>query len=210
MSASATALRRPQSRLLRVLAKPGNVLPAAVWLFLVFNQAFNSALPPSPSTIGLVLINTVAMILFVVRRDPSRVGGKIEGLIAIAGTFSVSFLRDAGQLKDAELVPTAIQAAAVAGWAISLMALGRSFGVVPADRGLVRRGPYGIVRHPVYACEALFFAGYIMAVPTPRTFAIIAVWASLQVIRIVQEERIIGGYGEYRKAVRWRLLPFVW
>ncbi len=62
----------------------------------------------------------------------------------------------------------------------------------------------------MYAFEALFFAGYVLAVPTPRTAIVIAVWAVLQVIRIVREERIIDGYGEYRQAVRWRLIPFVW
>jgi len=210
MTAATTAIRRPPRWLTRALLKPGNVLPAMVWMFLVANQALNSAFPPSPSTAGLVLINTVAMILFVVRRDPTKVAGKIDGAIALAGTFSVSFLKDAGQLQDAELLPTLIQAAGVIGWAIALSTLGRSFGVVPADRGLVRHGPYRFIRHPIYAFETLFFIGYLAAVPTPRTFIVIAVWAVLQVVRIIREERIIGGYDEYRQGVRWRLIPFVW
>ena len=210
MTTATTAIRRPPRWLTQALLKPGNVLPAMVWMFLVFNQALNSAFPPSPSTAGLVLINTVAMILFVVRRDPTRVAGKIDGAIALAGTFSVSFLKDAGQLQDAELLPTLIQAAGVVGWAVALSTLGRSFGVVPADRGLVRHGPYRFIRHPIYAFETLFFIGYLAAVPTPRTFIVIAVWAVLQVVRIIREERIIGGYDEYRQGVRWRLIPFVW
>jgi len=206
---------------LRALTKPGNVLPAFVWLFLLFNQAVNSAFPPTLSTVGLVLINSVAMALFMLRRDASKVGGKIEGLIAVVGTFSISLLQDAGQLKDADLLPTAIQLAGLAGWAVSLVALGRSFGVVPADRGLVRHGPYKYVRHPVYAFEALFFLGYLLAAPTDTSglfgssiavpnAIIIALWGALQVVRIMREERIIAGYGEYRNAVRWRILPGVW
>ena len=187
MTAATSAIGRPPRWLTRALLKPGNVLPAMVWMFLVANQALNSAFPPSPSTAGLVLINTVAMILFVVRRDPTKVAGKIDGAIALAGTFSVSFLKDAGQLQDAELLPTLIQAAALAGWAVSLSTLGRSFGVVPADRGLVRHGPYRFIRHPIYAFETLFFIGYLAAVPTPRTFIVIAVWAVLQVVRIIRE-----------------------
>ena len=210
MTSAVDAVPTPRSRLFRAIVKPGNVLPALVWFFLIANQAVNSSFPPSTATIGLVLINSVAMALFIVRRDPSRVGGKMEGAIALAGTFSVSFLRDAGQLHDAQLLPTAIQAIGLIGWAASLMALGRSFGVVPADRGLVRHGPYRYLRHPIYAFEAIFFSGYLVAVPTLRSAIIIAVWAALQLVRIVREERIIAGYDEYKLTVRWRVLPGVW
>ncbi len=208
-------------RLIRALIKPANTLPAFVWLFLVFNQAVNSGYPPSPSTIGLVVINSTALVLFMIRRDASKVGTPIEGLLAISGTFVESFLKDAGQLRDAQLLPTLVQAVALAGWAASLATLGRSFGIVPADRGLVQHGPYRFVRHPVYAFEALFSVGYLMAAPDASSAllgsslavpnaGIIALWAVLQVARIVREERILGGYEEYRQTVRWRLIPFVW
>ncbi len=210
MATSVSALYTPRSRLIRALTKPGNLLPAFVWLFLIFNQSLNSPFPPSLSTMGLVFINTVALVLFVARRDALKVGNVVEGLMAVSGTFVASFLKDAGQLRDAELVPTVIQAAGLAGWAISLIVLGRSFGIVPADRGLVRHGPYRYVRHPIYAFEALFFIGYAIAVPTPRTAIIIAAWCGLQLLRIVREERIIRGYEEYRRTVRWRIVPFIW
>jgi protein-S-isoprenylcysteine O-methyltransferase Ste14 len=90
------------------------------------------------------------------------------------------------------------------------MALGRSLGIAPADRGLVRHGPYRFIRHPIYAFEALFFLGWLAAFPTAWNAMIIAVWVALQVARILREEAIIGGYDQYRQAVRWRILPFVW
>ena len=207
-TAQASLPRRRQ--IIRALIKPGNTLPAIVWLFLVLNQAANSGFPPSISTAGLVVINTTALVLFMIRRDASKVGNLAEGVVAVSGTFVASFLKDAGQLHDARLLPTVVQVAGLLGWAAALATLGRSFGIVPADRGLVRHGPYHFVRHPIYAFEALFFLGYLMAVPTPRSFIVIAVWSVLQVARIVREERILGGYEQYRQQVRWRLIPFVW
>jgi protein-S-isoprenylcysteine O-methyltransferase Ste14 len=207
-TAQASLPRRRQ--IIRALLKPGNTLPALVWLFLLLNQAANSGFPPSISTAGLVIINTTALVLFMVRRDASKVGSLPEGILAVSGTFVASFLKDAGQLHDARLLPTIVQLAGLAGWAFALATLGRSFGIVPADRGLVRHGPYRFVRHPIYAFEALFFLGYLMAVPTPRSFIVITVWTVLQVGRIIREERILGGYDQYRQQVRWRLIPFVW
>jgi protein-S-isoprenylcysteine O-methyltransferase Ste14 len=197
-------------QLIRALIKPGNTLPAFVWLFLVFNQALNSGFPPSPSTVGLVVINTTALVLFMIRRDARRVGNPLEGLLAISGTFVESFLKDAGQLSNAQLLPTLLQAVALLGWAASLATLGRSFGIVPADRGLVQHGPYRFVRHPIYAFEALFSVGYLAAVPTTRSFVIIGVWCVLQALRVFREERILAGYDDYRRQVRWRVLPGVW
>jgi len=213
-TAQATVPLRRQ--LIRALIKPANTLPAMVWLFLVFFQAVKVYEEPWVSTFGLLLINSVAMVLFLTRRDASRVGNIWEGLIAVSGTFVVTLLlvvsNDEGATlgPDAPLLPTVIQCAGIAGWAVSLVALGRSLGIAPADRGLVRHGPYRFIRHPVYAFEALFFVGWLVNVHTASAALIVTVWAALQIVRIVREERILGGYDEYRQQVRWRVLPGVW
>jgi protein-S-isoprenylcysteine O-methyltransferase Ste14 len=210
---AAVPIRR---QLIRSLIKLENTVPALVWLFLVFFQAAKVYEEPWVSTIGLLLINSVAMVLFVTRRDASRVGNFWEGVLAVSGTFIVSLLlvisngEETTLGRDAAIVPTTIQCVGIAGWAVSLVALGRSLGIAPADRGLVRHGPYRFVRHPVYAFEALFFLGWLINVQTLSAALIIGVWAVLQIGRIVREERILGGYDEYRQQVRWRIIPFVW
>jgi len=210
---AALPLRR---QIIRAIIKLENTLPAVVWLFLVFFQAVKVYEQPWVSTFGLLLINSVAMVLFVTRRDASRVGNIWEGVLAVSGTFVVSLLLVVSNGEettlggDAPALPTIIQCAGIAGWAISLVALGRSLGIAPADRGLVRHGPYRFIRHPVYAFEALFFIGWLINVQTAWAAFIIAIWALLQVGRIIREERILGGYNEYRQQVRWRLIPFVW
>ncbi len=215
MATAQTALPR-RKQLIRALIKLENTLPALVWFFLVVFQLAKVYEEPWVSTIGLVLINSVAMVLFMTRRDASRVGNFWEGLLAVSGTFVVTLLLIVSNDEDATLGPgaspvaTVIQCIGIAGWAASLVALGRSLGIAPADRGLVRHGPYRFIRHPLYAFEGLFFLGWLINVHTISAAIIIAAWTVLQVARIIREERILGGYEEYRQQVRWRLIPFVW
>ena len=210
MTTAASSMRRPPRWLTQMLSKPGNLLPACVWLFMVVFQISNSSFPFTPSTAGVILINTVALVLFMVRRDPKKLGSKSDLVVALLGTFMVSLLQDKHSLANTEVLPTVLQIAGVLGWAWALSTLGRSFGLVAADRGLVQHGPYRFIRHPVYAFEILFFLGYLAAVPTPRSALIISVWIVFQCLRIVREERIIEGYAGYTENVRWRLIPFIW
>lgn len=210
MTTATSTIRRPPRWLTQMLSKPGNLLPACVWLFMLMFQIFNSSFPFTPATTGVIVINTVALVLFMVRRDPTKLGSKSDLVIALLGTFTVSLLQDKHSWENTEVFPTIVQVTGIAGWAWSLSTLGRSFGIVAADRGLVKHGPYRFIRHPVYAFEILFFLGYFAAVPTLRSGIIISVWIIFQCMRIIREERIIDGYQAYTNSVRWRLIPFVW
>jgi len=93
---------------------------------------------------------------------------------------------------------------------LGLLSLGGSFGVAPADRGLVRSGAYRLLRHPMYLGELLSYAATVMAWPGAWNLALFALLAALFVRRILWEEGVIAGYEEYRNTVRWRLIPWVW
>ena len=96
---------------------------------------------------------------------------------------------------------------------LSLAALGRSLGLVPAHRGLVTSGAYSFLRHPLYASYALAGLGYLLQSPRPWNVAVlIAVW-TCQVARIVSEEKLLGtdaNYRAYALRTRRRLIPGVW
>ncbi len=91
-----------------------------------------------------------------------------------------------------------------------LLSLGSSFGVAPADRGLVRDGPYRLLRHPMYAGELLaVFAA------SAGAFSLwnLGLWSLLLLsvlLRIRWEERAVSGYRGYAAQVRWGLIPGVW
>lgn len=95
----------------------------------------------------------------------------------------------------------------------SLLSLGRSFGIFPAWRRLVRRGPYHLVRHPMYLSYLFADVGYNLQEWNYGTvLLVLAGWASL-LYRIHAEERVLSqddGWRTYVAAVPYRLLPGLW
>jgi protein-S-isoprenylcysteine O-methyltransferase Ste14 len=96
---------------------------------------------------------------------------------------------------------------------VSLLALGRLFGVRPALRGLVTRGPYRFVRNPMYLSYVLADIGYNLQEWNFVTLLLMLVgWASL-VYRIHAEELVLYQHPEwpaYVALVRYRLFPGLW
>ena len=92
----------------------------------------------------------------------------------------------------------------------SLLALGDSFSISPSDRGLVKSGPYRIIRHPTYAGELLSLMGTCVSNPMLWNWSVLAVFVLSVYMRIVEEEAVIEGYFHYTRMVAWRLVPYVW
>ena len=95
----------------------------------------------------------------------------------------------------------------------SLLTLGRRFGVRPALRGLATRGPYRIVRHPIYLAYVLSDIGYNLQEWNWGTVMLVVLgWLSI-LYRIRAEERVLArdpGWPAYIGLVRSRLIPGVW
>ena len=92
------------------------------------------------------------------------------------------------------------------------MTLGRSFGVVPANRGVVVRGPYGFVRHPIYTGYLITHAAFLAAHPSPLNVAIVLCGDTALILRALMEERILStdvAYQQYCRRVGWHLIPGV-
>jgi protein-S-isoprenylcysteine O-methyltransferase Ste14 len=96
---------------------------------------------------------------------------------------------------------------------VSLLTIRRLFGVRPALRGLVTRGPYKLVRHPIYLSYVIADIGYNLQEWSSVTIGLVLVgWASL-LYRIHAEERVLShhpGWRPYAACVRFRLLPGIW
>ena len=92
------------------------------------------------------------------------------------------------------------------------LSLGRSFGLMPANRGVVSSGLYRLVRHPIYLGYLITHSGFLAANPTVWNIVML-VGADIALMwRAVCEEQTLGkdaAYREYLQTVRWRVLPGV-
>jgi protein-S-isoprenylcysteine O-methyltransferase Ste14 len=92
------------------------------------------------------------------------------------------------------------------------LALGRSFGIVPANRGVVATGPYGLVRHPIYTGYLITHLAFLIAHPTTWNVAVVVVADAALVARGLIEERMLARDEQYRaycSRVGWHLVPGV-
>lgn len=148
----------------------------------------------------------------VARRRPSTVSRRpIDWICAVLGSYAVLLLRPGGHAPAVmEHAGTALQLAGAVGAITCVFALGRNFGVVPADRGLTSRGPYRLVRHPLYATYIVATFGYALASPTVWNAIVVVVSIVLQLQRTRAEEATLANSSEYRayaREVPWRLVP---
>jgi protein-S-isoprenylcysteine O-methyltransferase Ste14 len=87
---------------------------------------------------------------------------------------------------------------------------------IQSDRkqSVVSTGVYGFVRHPMYLGATLMFLGAPLLLGSIAGLLVGAILSLLLAGRIAGEEKLLvselAGYDEYRKKVRYRLLPFIW
>jgi protein-S-isoprenylcysteine O-methyltransferase Ste14 len=88
--------------------------------------------------------------------------------------------------------------------------LGRSFGIVPANRGVVSGGPYEFVRHPIYAGYLLSHVAFACAYPTVWNVSVIVLCDTALIVRALYEEKLLkadGAYQSYCQRVGWHIVP---
>jgi protein-S-isoprenylcysteine O-methyltransferase Ste14 len=188
------------SRLLAATAdaRPANI-SAWIWIVCALVMAALSLVRTAPRearTDYQALIATSAMLIFPLLMRPLT---RSAALIPLTPT-GMAF----------EAVGLILQISGLLLMQVALLYLGRHFGLLPANRGLVMRGPFRLIRHPVYAAWLVTVSGTSMAVPTIRNFALVALTLPFMVWRIALEEKLLDHdpqYLAYRQRVRWRLAP---
>jgi protein-S-isoprenylcysteine O-methyltransferase Ste14 len=168
-----------------------------------------------PVGLGAVLLEAFTAFLFIIRRPPLMTSARpLAWVSASLGAFAMLAARpvahpDAGPFAALEL----LQLIGFAIVLVALGALGRSFGIVAANRGVKTAGLYSFVRHPAYTGYLVSYLGYVGENASIRNIALLAVGTAAQLVRIGEEERTLlldQAYRAYLARVPRRLIPFVY
>jgi len=180
---------------------------------------------PKPHEIGQVLsvisIGLYTMMIacvYVVRLRPvSKFAGAVPCAAAILGGFLMSGLLFLSPRDDLPLYVRVMASFLVIFGnvfaAIIIMRLGKSFSILPEGRRLVTKGPYAVIRHPLYLAEAVVALGVVINFLSPWALLLVISQLGLQVVRIHYEEKVLKEtfpeYEEYTKKT-WRLIPGIY
>jgi hypothetical protein len=165
---------------------------------------------------GLLLLVSegLVVVLTVIRRnavevDRSTLTRLVAG-VSIAGPPLLRPLGGAGGAVD--LMTGMLSALGLVIVVAAKISLGRSFALMPSNRGIVCSGLYRAIRHPIYFGYLVTHVAFLISNPSAWNVSVILAADVALLLRSISEERTLARdprYVEYCAAVRWRLLPGV-
>jgi len=202
----------PSKRRAQVLDLAERAIVAVVYLGLVARLLTDGWYSGELTSLLLLPSEGLVVVFLLLRRRTTDISLRgSEWLLALTATLA-PMLVERG--TGAALVPTSLAAGLMLmGLIVQIHAkvtLGRSFGCVPAHRGLQLSGPYRFVRHPMYAGYLLSHVAFLLVNPTLRNVGAYALCYALQIPRLLAEERLLARdrrYREYQASVKFRLIP---
>ncbi len=196
-----------------------NISASIIFAFFAYKSIQGIAKSPSFGVDALpylawFLRNSSVTLLFLIRR-PAKTGSRQvhEWLVAFVGSF-IGFLY---QPRALSLIPSdhlspiyAVMVMSAVLTVAAILSLGRSFGVVPANRGVRTNGLYSIVRHPIYACYILFDITFITIRFSWFNLLIFSIFCTALYLRGLYEERFLRtdpAYRDYANRIRYMFFP---
>ena len=186
-----------------------------VVLLLLCTSLFVRLYPRSFSEVKLYLLlvllsEGIVVVLLLIRKPTENISDSLKDwFVAFSGSFLPLLINKGGD----PFMPNVGVTLILLGLLIHIgakLCLFRSFGIVPANRGVKIKGFYAYVRHPMYAGYFLTHLGYLIAAPTLWNFTIYTCVWGLLLYRIFAEERVLLqslDYKEYIKRVHYRVIP---
>jgi protein-S-isoprenylcysteine O-methyltransferase Ste14 len=167
--------------------------------------------------LALIAFNGLQIWLFIARPAARGKSDAIAPRLAAMATMAFGiafFLVPAAQLSaGTKIAATVLTLGGLCMSVYVLSWLGRSFSILPEARSLITRGPYAIVRHPLYAAEAITLLGIAIQYRQPASALLAIAVVAGQIARMGYEESVLSrtfpDYAAYR-ARTFRVIPFVY
>lgn len=220
------------------------VVQASVWLALMglmlFVPAGNLEWMQAWAFLAIFALGSVVFSVWLLRRDPSLLASRLGPLVQRGQPtwdriFVVAFILvwcgwlvlmalDAQRWHTSAIPPwlnVVGGALVIAGFFATMLVFRENSFAAPVirvqserEQRVIDRGPYAIVRHPMYASAVLYLAGMPLLLGSWYGLTIVPLMIAGIVPRAVMEERLLkrelSGYDEYMKRVRYRFVPGVW
>jgi protein-S-isoprenylcysteine O-methyltransferase Ste14 len=190
-----------------------NILLANLYLLFAIANGKSFIANPRLSVLLIVLMETIAAIFLIIRRDPDETQHTWQTWTTTTfGTLAPTLFRPIEATADL-MLGEILQIGGFGMQIAALLCLSRSFGLLPAYRGVKSYGPYSWVRHPLYTAYVMSFIGYWVNNQSLHNAAIVLFGTAFLVMRIYYEEALLVKYADYRRyanRTRWRLVPSLW
>lgn len=184
----------------------GLILPIGFWALLAGFQIRAAIAPLNFVPALLALESALVAYMLLTRRAEKRTAPDWQKWLAwVSMGLPLTLQTGAGSLGSQTMALTGL---GITLWGLST--LGKSFGIAPADRGLVAIGPYQFIRHPMYAGALLMAGSALVQQMTLWNLSVFGLLVFSAIARILWEEHILRDYALYAHLVRWRLIPGVW
>lgn len=190
-----------------------NVILAGFYFYFAYRNFFSLTAEFKISVLLLLLFNSSLIIFALTRRTPQAVSRSyFEQIIAYVGTLSPLLFLGVPAAND-HPVFLALQIVGISFAFAGVLSLNRSFGLVPADRGIVTTGMYRFVRHPLYTGYVMLCLGFLLQNFSLRNMTAFLVFMMFESLRLLLEEQFLSKNPEYKtymQKVRWRIIPYIW
>ena len=198
-------------------------LPAGTWNY--FNAWLFLGLLFIPMLILGIVLFFKAPELLEKRLQSKEKESTQKGVVAASGLMFIGSFVMAG--LDFRFGWTNVPVWVVAAAAIVLLASYGMYGEVMRENAYLSRtvevqenqkvidtGLYGVIRHPMYTATIFLFLAIPLVLGSWIAFAVMLLYPVAIIARIGNEEKVLEeglpGYKEYKKKVKYRLVPFVW
>ena len=165
---------------------------------------------------GLFLLASEALVvvLTMVRRSAAAIDRSIKArvLTGISIMGPPVLIPGAAPALAPEMTTVALSLAGLSVVIAGKITLGRSFALLPANRGIVSKGVYGLVRHPIYLGYLVTHVAFLVASPSLFNLGALLVADAALLARAVCEEKTLAldpEYRAYQQRVRWRVAPYL-